>query len=401
MRKTLLVTDIPPCKNYTAGLVLDQLCRFFKEGELACYVILNKDLDAKLSPDLEWIPTIYHKKPHEGWGGELPGFLGVLSSLWGEFWNTHVKTQPIVDSVVAFGKNFKPDVVWCVLQGQTMIRVTRMVARGIDVPLVTQIWDPPGWWMRAHRVNRLSRRKLLGEFAKTLQDSACCFAASEAMARKYSEELGTDTEFFYPSLDSKLCRPPATAIHSRYQLVIAMAGQLYSLDEWHSLLATLDNCNWKVEEREVMISLIGSHEELQLSKRHSETIKKHGWLSQTETIQVCSEADILYCPYWFSVEFEEEARLSFPSKLTTYLAAGRPVFSHSPEYASSAIFLKRYKAGFFCHSTCPKDIMKCLSEMVQDATKYAQVAHNGNRAFMENMTVENMQLRFINFIDVD
>ncbi len=36
--KTLLLTDIPPSSNLTAGIVTAQMCRFVPQGELAIFL---------------------------------------------------------------------------------------------------------------------------------------------------------------------------------------------------------------------------------------------------------------------------------------------------------------------------------------------------------------------------
>lgn len=331
----------------------------------------------------------------------LPGFAGELCSLLGEAYNVGLKTAPIIDGVVAFGEMFEPDIVWCVLQGQTMIRLALPVSTRLKVPLLTHVWDPPGWWMRAHHVNRWTRRKIITDYETTLRGSFRSFVASEAMANAYGNEFGVKVEYFMPSLARELRYPPAKSIHPSEKFVIAMAGQLYAIDEWNSLLIALDSCGWKIGERDVEISLVGSHSRVPLSTSQAERVKMHGWLSQEETIRVCSEADLLYCPYWFSVEFEEEARLSFPSKLTTYLAAGRPVFFHGPSYASPAKFLQRNDAAFLCHSLQIEDILESLTSATSDVKRYGLIASNGSKVFIENMTAESMEARFKKFLNLE
>jgi len=55
--KVLLLTDIPPSANYTAGLVLAQACRMMPHGSIACFSIVNPELPTiELAPDLTWLP---------------------------------------------------------------------------------------------------------------------------------------------------------------------------------------------------------------------------------------------------------------------------------------------------------------------------------------------------------
>jgi glycosyltransferase involved in cell wall biosynthesis len=123
-----------------------------------------------------------------------------------------------------------------------------------------------------------------------------------------------------------------------------------------------------------------------------------GWHSQVETIELLSEADILYCPYWFDPVFVTEARLCFPSKLITYLAAGRPVLFHGPSYASPARFLKEHNAALFCHSLVPSEVAAALQLLVLDKDLYRQTADNGRKAFEEHLTLAAAKKSFFEFL---
>ncbi len=93
--------------------------------------------------------------------------------------------------------------------------------------------------------------------------------------------------------------------------------------------------------------------------------------------------DILYCPYWFDGKFKEEASLSFPSKLTTYLAAGPTGIFHSPKYASPAIFLEENQAAMQCNSLVNSEIFNKLDRLVADDELYTTIAKNGSGSFSQ------------------
>jgi hypothetical protein len=372
--KILLLTDMPPCKNFTAGLVLDQLCRFLTEGSIACFTVVNPVINARISSDLDWIPTSYYAKPRENAFRVLPRLLRNFSSFILEGYNSLLKTKPIASKAISFGRDFGADVVWCILEGQTMTRLARPVSRGLRVPLLTHIWDPPSWWLRDNMVNGLSASLVLKEFGKVMRSSAGCAAASWAMAKEYNKQYGTRTVPIIPSIDKKFALPPAKGIHSNNDLIIGIAGQIYASAEWDALIDSLASTDWKICGRDVTIRLVGRNINLRASgKIRFEFL---GWRSQDETIQLLSEADVLYCPYWFDSAFEMEARLSFPSKLTTYLASGRPVFFHGPPYASPARFLEEHGAGACCYSLEPNEILKRFEQLVTDVNLYSEITEN-------------------------
>jgi glycosyltransferase involved in cell wall biosynthesis len=192
--------------------------------------------------------------------------------------------------------------------------------------------------------------------------------------------------------------PPATSLHESNELIIGLAGQIYSVEEWNALIAVLDSVGWKIAGREVKIRLLGRYASLYAkSKMRVEFL---GWASQLETIKLMSEADILYCPYWFDPVFESEARLSFPSKLTTYLAAGRPVLFHGPAYASPGRFLQENKAGVCCNSLENGDIINAIESLVSKPDLYTELALNGRIAFDKYLTLTSMKAKFYEFLGI-
>ena len=119
-----------------------------------------------------------------------------------------------------------------------------------------------------------------------------------------------------------------------------------------------------------------------------------GWRSQEETLNIFANSDLLYCPYWFDPAYEVEARLSFPSKLTTYLASGRPVLFHGPAFASPALFLEQNKAAFFCYALDGKIIIEKLNEIITDGELYRLISRNGRLAFDRFLTTDCMRQAF-------
>jgi glycosyltransferase involved in cell wall biosynthesis len=65
--KILLLTDMPPCRRYTAGLVLEQLVRFLPKEDIAICAVIDPALisNVDIPPDLEDIPMLILKKPAE------------------------------------------------------------------------------------------------------------------------------------------------------------------------------------------------------------------------------------------------------------------------------------------------------------------------------------------------
>ena len=63
--KTLLLTDIPPSSNLTAGIVTAQMCRFVAPDEVAIFCVQNPYLTPQLYDDLAGISMRVVRKPNE------------------------------------------------------------------------------------------------------------------------------------------------------------------------------------------------------------------------------------------------------------------------------------------------------------------------------------------------
>jgi glycosyltransferase involved in cell wall biosynthesis len=168
---------------------------------------------------------------------------------------------------------------------------------------------------------------------------------------------------------------------------------LYSSEEWNCLMQALEGIGWMIDGRHVEVRALGRI--FGINAHGERNIRFYGWRSQQETIEILSGCDVLYCPYWFSPKFEEESRLSFPSKLTSYLASGRPVLFHGPTYASPSRFLQEQQAALQCNSLNKKAIIESLQKLVRDSKLYERLTSNGNAAFHAHLTEERTQAQFL------
>jgi glycosyltransferase involved in cell wall biosynthesis len=139
-------------------------------------------------------------------------------------------------------------------------------------------------------------------------------------------------------------------------------------------------------------------ESIHLSAQLPLCVEYLGWRSQKDTINILKQADVLYLPYWFKTEFDEECRNSFPSKLVTYFASGRPVMCHSPKYASPAKYIITNNAGYLCNSMSAEDIIDTLSSVESDKSMYEFYSKNGESCFKRDFTLGAMKASFQEFL---
>ena len=399
--KTLLLTDIPPCSNLTAGIVTAQMCRFVPPGELAIFCVQNRHLHPEPYPDLADIPIRFAVKPNELRRRSIRRVpIGKAGAIATETFRRLNMISPLVSQAIAYGREQNVTSLWVVLQGQTMVRMARAVAEGLGVPLHVQVWDPLGWWLEAHGVDRFNRRQDLALFDRALRAAATCAAASWPMAEYYEQQYGTPSYAIIASLDRSKARAPKPKLRKSGELAIGMAGQFYANDEWRQLSWALHLSGWQVAGRRVVVRVLG-HDRPEGIR--AENLDFLGWQPQDKAVELLSETcDILYCPYPFAASMTDVAKFSFPSKIPTYLAAGRPILFHGPTNAAPALYLKSRKAGFICRDLPASAVYDGLVHLAEDVSLYESLARGAQAAFLADFTLDRMKKnvhRFLGYLD--
>lgn len=396
--KIMLFSDITPCKNYTAGIVLNILCDFLIDSghELCCFTVMDKQLDAKIPEDkLSKMQFENVDKPRENWGHSI---LKGVASFVGNNFEADFRLPQIAKQASAFAKKHGTELIWSVVQGQTMIKLTEPVANNAGLPYVIQVWDPPEWWMMENKFDRFTTRSVMKAFASALHNSQCCLAASWTMSTEY--ERLYNCKAVPVILGFSEDRVKRKGNRKEKQFVIAFSGQIYAAEEFNSLLKAINLMHWEYKGKKIVVRLYGRYFHLNFDSESNLEIR--GWMNQDELLPELADADLLYCPYWFSERYILPTSLSFPSKLSTYLKTGRPVLVHAPEYASPRKFLVEHGAGYVCDSINPEIIRDTLiSIMEQSEEARSIVGEQGYQAFLQSLTTEHMRRSFLHALNLD
>ena len=352
-------------------------------------------MNHRVSSDLKF-EIVYDKKPAETILRGRVKFLTFLNELYSKY----IILPRMIKKIVKFGRAHQVDRVWCILQGQTMIRLARPVSKKLNVPLYTQIWDHPAWWIKDNHIDNYSSKEILLEFNKAIKESTVCGTASDAMSLDFSEKYSaTKTVPLISCLDESLRQEPKVKKESFEEYIIGMAGQLYSLVEWQTMLKALDEINWQYAGKKIKVRYLGYH--LNIGSHKPVNIEYLGYRPQKESIELLSQCDILYCPYFFDPAYKIIASSSFPAKLTTYLAAGRPVLFHGPDYSSPAQFLEKYDAASFCYSLNSKDVIDSIDSILSSEKRSKDLVINGKTAFDKNLTESHLKQSLLNFLEIE
>lgn len=113
----------------------------------------------------------------------------------------------------------------------------------------------------------------------------------------------------------------------------------------------------------------------------------------SDAVKVLADCDVLYLPQPFANELRPLAHFSFPAKLATYLASGRPVVLHAPEHGSLVPFFKRYPFGTWCSSLERDDVLSTFRDLAFNADRYRSAVKAGQAARAEELNADTFVRR--------
>jgi hypothetical protein len=271
----------------------------------------------------------------------------------------------VVDQVVRYGKEQKIDMLWVVLNSTTNIAVAKAAAEKLNAPLLTLVWDPPeyrlpmGWHLRG-----AAFKMYFDMFVEDLRASTRCAVMSENMQSHFEQLSGVKCVLMRRGIDSREWIDQFDRTNAK-DFVIGYAGNVYGLDEWRALLAALDRAEWKIRGRDVTIRIYAGQYDARASR--PVRIDFRGWHPTHDTINGLNRTDVCYISHWLDLKYRPACRMSFPSKLSAYFAAGTPILYHGPRDSSTTPFLERYPNGTTCDSLEPDEIMKSLEQFADSA----------------------------------
>ena len=350
--------------------------------------------------DLDWLPIVHARPPRDRPVQRFGAGFACFSVPLVHQYAKRIQTPALIEQAVEFGKQQGSEMVWAILSSPALIYMAGKVATKLDAQLVTLVWDAPEYLAAIRNFDRFSRRSLLREFGRVLRATVRCGVASEGMQSEYKDKYGVESVVLIHGIHPNQRRLPAKGPTEEGKFVIGFAGSLYAVHEWDALLSALSKIAWRIDGRNITVRLIGPNVDLRRSQGRVH-IEYFGWRSVEETINLMSQVDVAYLPYWFDESYSLAVRLAFPGKLTTYLAAGRPVLFHGPEDSTPTRFFRRFPVGLCCHSLDETEIIQCLYRFATDGEFYARATAAGQEALDQELDLRVFLQRFAELIGVE
>jgi glycosyltransferase involved in cell wall biosynthesis len=393
---TLLLTATVPGPEGVGGIILSDLCDFLPRERL-CVAFAQEgrprpDPIVSKSLRLKSFPIAFRRRPDSRFGR-----IGRIVSALPQAWRNRREVTREIEACICWAREQGVQQVWAVLDSPLTHEMAAGVAKGLGVPLRTTVWDDVHHNNRYFGLDRLTARRSLRGFVEALRDSRSIAVIGESMQEEYRRLYGVASVVVRHGVAPDTAKAMAVEPIPGAALRIGFAGSVSARSAFDLFLETLDRMDWRIDGRPVSLRLLGPRFDLRSSvPRRIECL---GWRSVEESIRLLGECEINYLPQPFERDLEPFTRLSFPSKLTTYLAAGRPLVLHAPPEASLVPFNQRHGFAVGCEAL-DSGILEASLRCAADPGIGARCVAAAREVLSAEFSRERFRADFARFLDV-
>lgn len=308
---TLVVSEYAPPKIGGTSSVLYELVRHFPKGT-AVLVTRQLSTDEATDDRVLHVPTIY---------------VGESRALASRSWTRPIRlvrmTMAVVKHLKRSGRN--PRNILAVFPSLDFLMMSMALSRLMNVPLYTYLND----CLEEVAITRYDR--LLSRFVARVifSKSVKVYAMSELMEHYY-EERGLQSEALPHGIDAALTRSP-TRLQGTTCIRIGFAGEVYQTND--RAIRDLAGVKRVLQDR------VELH--FAISRKSVEWLAELGVIDSIDSISIystydellsfLSTCDILFVPMNFESAYSEDLKTIFPTKVTDYWLAQRPILVYGPE----------------------------------------------------------------------
>lgn len=367
--RLLLLTGTPPGTAKVGEIILRDLVTHYGPSNVHCVAVLSPRYGWKPGHETEGLSVTLLPSIHvngQRWGN---GLLSAAGSMINFQFGFRREVSKLVRQIVAQARAARAEKIFAVLNNALIMAVAHRAAKILGLPMVTLVWDPPGYLCINSRFDRFSRLALMKEFEASLASSEAVAVVSETMQQDYAAMTRAPIHILRHGLpmDPNRGEQPNVKLNAD-EWIIGFAGSMYSDCAWKAFIKALDSVDWRIAGRPVRLKLLTPR--IVLASRHAAQIDFLGFRPPDEAQAILEQCHLSYMPQPFVAHLRELCRYAFPTKLTNYLAIGRPVFIHAPSEGALSTFYDGNKIGARATSLQSASIVEALEGLLGDEQAY-------------------------------
>jgi hypothetical protein len=272
--------------------------------------------------------------------------------------------------------------IWTVMHGAT-IAIAAQLARNGRFPMHVTVHDDP-IYATAIRSRRLAvfAPLIARDFGFVLRHARSIDVVCTPMGERYDRKYGVKSSV----LRRGLATPPSpspTYDLSRDGLTVGLLGNTYSYQQLPLLASAIESAASELGvPGRIVVCGAGFGSRLKQDMQGRIEVEVTGHIPEQDCIAKLQRCALLYLNYPFGRINRVLGETSFPTKLSTYIYASRPILLHAPEGTSLTDIPRRN--GFIDAWTTlnPADGASSLKSIVRDSS-FAESHHVGSEFLRE------------------
>lgn len=279
-----------------------------------------------------------------------------------------IRTRALSRAIQTMMRSHGAQAAWIVAHGAPVRIAPSLISRGIPVHIT--VHDDPVWGYAILTRRYLGLAPLLAkDLRRSLLGARSADVVSSAMAERYREQHFAELSIVHRGLLGPV--EPAPRYGDQRVLSVAVLGSTYGLGELRILAEALKMVQERLEI-ETRLSVIGGVNEGSVRRACSSSVALEvtGHLDERQGIRKLQSSFLLYMSYPFGRRGRVLRTTSFPTKLSTYVMAARPLLLHMPSESSVA----------FLGATSPYATLWRSSDAEEGAEIIEQLWHNERMA---------------------
>ncbi|MFF0467970.1 glycosyl transferase family 1 [Micromonospora zamorensis] len=367
----------------------------------------------KFPPRDHYLPIQYYSMRMLGWNGHTPlqqsrpiaavhaaaETRPTMAKIYAQLRATaDLSPIRVPPALIAWMRDFRPDVVYSMLGSVRLTRITALAARACGVPVVPHFTDdwPATLWANGELFGRADRA-VQESIAKLIRLAPLGMVISQPMAEEYARRYQIPFSPFVNCVDETFFAAPRGKANQQGMTELVYVGALH-LNRWESLRdigAALDG----VAEAGLPVRLTIHAPEKDLAQygkhfAHLQRVRLGPSLASDEVPAALRAASVLVHIESFDPEIRRYTRYSVSTKIPQYLASGRPILGYGPAEVASMNHIREADAGVIVGTNDSATLVRDLTDLCRDAALRERLARNGIDFARQEHARENVAARF-------
>jgi len=241
-----------------------------------------------------------------------------------------IHAQALTDEVLTIAHQRRARAFWVVLHGSG-VAIGRRLAEARALPLHATVHDDPAY------ANALRSRRYLPlvpliarDFSRAIQGADSVDVIGSNMADHYHRKYGVESSLVHRALPGPV-EPSTTYDPAVHGLRVGVLGSTYSYGQLPILARAVEAASKALGVPGRVLVVGRSHgERLRAEMGERVEVEVLGHVEESEGVERLRDCFALYLNYPFGPLDRALRRLSFPTKLGTYVLAARPILIHAP-----------------------------------------------------------------------